>query len=358
MRFDYDTSYADPLKLLRYPGDKLAYGILLLGLTAVPFLVPKFYVGELTYIFILCVAALGLMVLTGFTGQVSLGHAAFLGIGAYAHALLLAKGLPFLLSLACAGLASAAAGLVIGLPAIRVSGLYLAMVTLAFSAIVEHVLGNWKSLTGGFNGMPVAAPRLLGFDLGRLDAFYYFCLSVLMLLTVGLNNLMRSRTGRAFIGVRDSESAAHGMGIFVSGYKVLAFALSAGICGLAGGLFAHHLKYITPEAFNLLLSMELLLMVVIGGLGSLHGAIFGAVLIGLLPAFISHLKPLLPQRIASQSGLEIFVFGTVLVLFVLFEPKGLYGRWLKLRGLFESFPLYRKDTFRRGKSYMRSERYR
>jgi len=358
MRFDYDTSYADSLKLMRYTGDKLAYGALLLGLVAFPYLAPKFYVGELTYIFILCIAALGLMILTGFTGQVSLGHAAFLGIGAYAHALLLAQDLPFLPSLLCASLASAAAGLVIGLPAIRVSGLYLAMVTLAFSSIVEHTLGNWKSLTGGFNGMVVTAPRLFGLDLGGLSAFYFFCLAILTLLTIGLVNLMRSRTGRAFIGVRDSESAAHGMGIYVPGYKLLAFALSAGICGLSGALLAHHLKYITPEAFNLLLSMELLLMVVIGGLGSLHGAIFGAVLIGLLPAFISHLKPLLPQRIASQSGLEIFVFGMVLVLFVLFEPKGLYGRWLKLRGLFESFPLYRKDTFRRAKSYMRSERYR
>ena len=181
---------------------------------------------------------------------------------------------------------------------------------------------------------------------------------MLVLVLTGLANLMRSRTGRAFVGVRDSEAAAHGLGIFVSGYKVLAFVLSAAICGLAGGLMAHHLKFITPEAFGLMLSMELLLMVVIGGLGSLHGAMFGAVLIGALPAFISQIKPLLGQRIASQSGLEIFVFGGVLVLFVLFEPRGLYGRWLKLKGLFESFPLYRKDTYRRVKSFMRSERYR
>ena len=358
MRYDYDTSYAEPLKLLRYPGDKLAYGALLLALAVVPLLAPRFYVGELTYIFILCIAGLGLMVLTGFTGQVSLGHAAFIGIGSYAHALLLAQGVPFLLSLAGASLAAGAAGLLIGLPAIRVSGLYLAMVTLAFSFVVEHIFCNWKSLTGGYNGMAVADPKLFGLYLGKLNPLYYFCLLVLVLVLTGLANLLRTRTGRAFIGVRDSEAAAHGLGIFVSGYKVLAFALSAAICGLAGGLMAHHLKFVTPEAFNLLLSMELLLMVVIGGLGSLHGAVFGAVLIGVLPAFISLLKPFLGQRISSQSGLEIFVFGSVLVLFVLFEPKGLYGRWLKLKGLIEYFPLYRKDTFRRVKSYMRSERYR
>lgn len=358
MRFDYDTSYAEPLRLLRYPSQRIAYGVLLAALVIVPWLVPRFYVGELTYVFILCIAGVGLMVLTGFTGQVSLGHAAFVGVGAYAHALLLALGLPLPLSLACASLAAGAAGLLIGLPAIRVSGLYLAMVTLAFSFVVEHVFGNWKSLTGGYNGMAVADPKLLGIDFGQLRPLYYLSLAVLVLVIAGLANLMRTRTGRAFVGVRDSEAAAHGLGIYVAGYKVLAFVLSAAICGLAGGLMAHHLKFVTPEAFGLLLSMELVLMVVIGGLGSLHGAVFGAVLIGALPAFISHLKPLLGQRIASQSGLEIFVFGAVLVLFVLFEPRGLHGRWLKLEGLFQYFPLYRRDTFRRVKSYMRSERYR
>lgn len=358
MRFDYDTSYAEPLKLLRYPGDKIAYGMLLAVLIAAPFLLPKFYVGELSYIFILCIASLGLMVLTGYTGQVSLGHSAFVGIGAYAHAVLLALGWPFPASIPAASLIAGSAGLLIGLPAIRVSGLYLAMVTLAFSFVVEHILGGWKSVTGGYNGMPVSDPVLFGLEVGGLRGFYLLCLAALALVLLALANLTRSRTGRAFIGVRDSEAAAFGLGIHVAGCKVLAFAVSATICGLAGALMAHHLKFLTPEAFGLLLSMELVLMVVIGGLGSLHGAIFGAVLIGLLPAAISVLKPMLPVRIAQQSGLEIFVFGTVLVLFVLFEPRGLYGRWLKLKGLFQTFPLYRKDTFRRVKTYMRSERYR
>ena len=142
MRYDYDTSYAEPLRLLRYPSDKLAYGALLLALAVFPWVGSRFYVGELTYVFILCIAGLGVMVLTGFTGQVSLGHAAFVGVGAYAHTLLLAQGVPFVLSLACAGVAAGAAGLLIGVPAIRVSGLYLAMVTLAFSFVVEHVFGN------------------------------------------------------------------------------------------------------------------------------------------------------------------------------------------------------------------------
>lgn len=358
VRFDYDTSYEQPLGLLRHRSDRLAYGVLLAALLAFPWLAPKFYVGELTYIFILCIAGVGVMVLTGYTGQVSLGHGSFVGVGAYVHALLLAQGVPFVPSIVGASLVAGAVGLLIGLPAIRVSGLYLAMVTLAFSFVIEHVLGNWKSLTGGFNGMAVGEPRVWGLDLGQLRPLYYLSLGALVLVVVAMTNLMRTRTGRAFVGVRDSETAAHGLGIHVAGYKVLAFVLSATICGFAGGLLAHHLQFLTPEAFGMMLSMELVLIVVIGGLGSLHGAVFGALLIGALPTFISHVKPLLGQRIGSQSGLETFVFGAVLALFVLFEPRGLYGRWLKLRGLFETFPLYRKDTFRRVKTYMRSERYR
>ncbi|MFM8547469.1 MAG: branched-chain amino acid ABC transporter permease, partial [Betaproteobacteria bacterium] len=150
----------------------------------------------------------------------------------------------------------------------------------------------------------------------------------------------------------------HALGIHVAATKVLAFVVSAAISGLAGALMAHHVQFLSPEAFSMLLSLELVLMVVIGGLGSLRGAILGAVLIGMLPTFISRLKPLLPDHIAKQMGLEVFMFGFVLAVFVLFEPRGLNGRWLKLRAFFETFPLYRRDTFRRGKTYMKSERYR
>jgi branched-chain amino acid transport system permease protein len=231
-------------------------------------------------------------------------------------------------------------------------------VTLAFSIIVEHVVGRWSSVTGGYSGMPVPPPKLFGLDLGSLRGFYYLCLAVLLVTLLALVNLTRSRTGRAFVGVRDSEAAAYALGIWVAGYKVLAFVISAAITGIAGALLAHHVQHITPEGFGLLISLELIMMVVIGGLGSLRGAILGAVLIGLMPTFISKLKPLLSTQVASQFGLEIFVFGLVLALFVLFEPMGLNGRWLKLKALFSSFPLYRRDTFRRGKTYMRSERYR
>ena len=358
MRFPYDTSYRDSQALLRYPVGRTAYLLLLLALLAIPWVLPKYYVGEISYLFIMCIASLGLMVLVGYTGQVSLGHSAFIAIGAYAHTWLIGHGVPLVLSMVLASCITGAIGLVIGLPAIRVSGLYLAMVTLAFAILTEHVIGHWTSVTGGFSGLSVGNPLVAGFNLGGLRPFYYLCLAVLVLVLAGLVNLLRARTGRAFMGVRDSEAAAYSLGIWVAGTKVLAFVVSAMVTGLGGALLAHHVRFLTPEGFGLIMSLELVLMVTIGGLGSLRGAILGAVLISMLPTFISRIKPMLPDQIAKQFGLETFVFGLVLALFVLFEPKGLNGRWIKFKTFLETFPLYRQDMFKRGKTYMKSERYK
>lgn len=356
MKFDYHTRYRQAFALLRHPRDWVLYGALLLGLLVAPMALSTWMVGEITYVFILCIAALGLMALTGFTGQVSLGHAAFVAIGAYAHAWLMTQGLPFVVAMPLAGVIAGLAGLVVGIPAIRVHGLYLAMVTLAFAIVVEQVIGLWRGVTGGFMGMMVPSPSLMGWGLGAPRVFYYVCLVVLVLVLLALANLLRSGIGRAFAGVRDSEAAAFALGIPVARIKAGAFALSAGVTGLAGALMAHQIGYLTPDAFTLLLSLDLVLMVVIGGLGSLRGAILGAILISLLPKGVALLKTQLPEAMARQFGLEIFVAGFVLAAFVLFEPRGLNGRWLKLRALFETFPLYRRDTFRRQKAYMKSER--
>lgn len=358
MRFDYHTQYREGFALWRSPFDRNLYLFLLAMLCALPWFMTPFVLGELAYLFILCVASLGLMTLTGFTGQVSLGHAAFVAIGAYAHAWFMSKGLPLPVSMVLAAVLSASAGLLVGIPAIRVSGLYLAMVTLAFAMIVEQVIGHWSAVTGGFTGLAVSDPRLFGLDLGGPKAFYYFSLFILLAVLLAVLNILRSGLGRALVGVRESEAASYALGIPVERIKAGAFALSAGITGLAGALLAHHLKYLTPDGFTLLLSLELVLMVVIGGLGSVRGAILGAILISFLPAAISRVKPFLPDALAKQFGLEIFIFGFVLAFFVLFEPLGLNGRWIKFRALMESFPVYRKDTFKRNKRYMKSERYR
>jgi branched-chain amino acid transport system permease protein len=354
----YDTDYREARRLLRGPAERTAYAALAAILLLLPFVLPTFYVGELSFIFIMCIASLGLMTLTGFTGQVSLGQAAFVGIGAYVHTQLLTLGLPLPAAMASAAACAALAGLAIGIPAIRVSGLHLAMVTLAFSVVTEHVLGRWKSVTGGHQGLAVPDPALFGWSLAGPLPFYFLCLAVVAIVLLVLLNVMRSATGRAFIGIRDSEAAAQGLGIRVARTKVLAFGLSAGICGLAGALLAHHTQYITPESFGLALSLQLVLMVFIGGMGSLRGAILGAILIGVLPSIISSLKPLLPARLAAQSGVELFVYGGVLTFFVLLEPAGLNGRWLRLRAWLSQFPLVRSTSQRRNKVYMRSERSR
>ena len=358
MRFDYNTDYRDGLKLLRYRDEWLSYGALLAVLLLAPAVLPIFYVGELSFLFVMGIGSVGLMLLVGYTGQVSLGHAAFMAIGGYAHVILLKLGVPFLASLLCAMLISGAIGLALGLPALRMTGLYLAIATLAFAFIVEHVIGHWKSLTGGHGGIEVPDPVMFGAKLGGVTPFYYVCLALLVVTILGAANLLRGRIGRAWRALRDSETAALSMGINVALYKTLAFGLSAAVCGLAGALLPHRAGYLTPDTYNLLLSMQLLLAVVIGGLGSLHGALFGAVLIGLMPTAISLVKPLLPGGAGQKAGFDILVYGLILVAFVLFEPRGLYGRWLKLKALFQHFPLYRRDTFVKVKSYMKSERYR
>ena len=354
----YETDYAEARSLLRSRKEKVTCVGLMLALAIAPFVLPTYYVGEVTFILIMCVASVGLMVLTGLTGQVSLGQAAFVGIGAYVHAILLTAGVPLPISLALTLVAAGFAGFCVGLPAIRVSGLHLAMVTLAFAIVVEHVLGRWNSVTGGHGGLQVPDPTLFGMSIGGPRAFYFMCLLVLLAVLVAMLNLLRSSTGRALIGVRDSEAAAHALGIRVARTKLMAFVISAAVSGLAGALLAHQTQFLTPEAFNMQLSVQLVLMVFIGGMGSLRGAIFGAILIGWLPAFISMLKPMLPARLSAQFGVELFVYGAVLVVFVLWEPLGLNGRWMKVRALFSDYPMLRKPVARRAKAYMRSERYR
>jgi branched-chain amino acid transport system permease protein len=238
------------------------------------------------------------------------------------------------------------------------TGIYLAIATLAFSQIVEQVVVRWESVTRGFQGMPVPPPDLFGHPLSQAWEFYYLCFAVLILVVLGAANLTRSPTGRAMVAIRDSEISAQSLGVNLVRYKTIAFALSAFITGLAGALLGHKLRFISPDAFNILLSIQLLLMVVVGGLGSIHGAIYGAIFVGGLPQAIALMRDYLPGVIARTPGLEPGLFGLVMILIVLFEPMGIYGRWLKVRAYFDYFPLYRRSTFKRQRSYLKTERVR
>jgi len=198
--------------------------------------------------------------------------------------------------------------------------------------------------------MSVDYPVLFGFELDSTWHFYFLCLAILLAVLYCTLNLIRSPTGRAFIAIRDSEISAESMGINLSIYKIKSFAISGFFTGLAGALFAHRLSFLTPDAFNFLLSIQLLMMVVVGGLGTVHGAIFGAIFVGLLPQVIAIAKDYLPPAIGQFPGLEPGLFGVIMVLFIIFEPMGLYGRWVKFKLFFEMFPLYRKATFKTSKN--------
>jgi branched-chain amino acid transport system permease protein len=298
------------------------------------------------------------MLLTGYTGQISLGHAAFLAVGAYTEAVLQAKGVPFGVSLIAAGALAGLAGIVIGLPALRLTGIYLAIATIAFGFIVQEVLTRWESVTRGNSGITVKSISVGSFQFDAEWKLYYLALGLLVLAVTGVMNLLRAPTGRAFVAIRDSEISAQSMGIHLARTKTTAFALSAALTGIAGALYAHKLVFISPEQFGILLSIELAMMIFIGGIGSLHGAVYGAIFLIALPQVIAVAKDYLPAAIGHQTGLEPTVFGLIMVLVILFEPLGIYGRWLKVRHYLETFPLYKKDSFRRQKTFMKSERLR
>ena len=358
MRFIFKTSYAQDIDLAKHGGHRLWYGLLLALLAASPWLLSEYGLAQLSFVLIYGIVGLGLMLLAGFTGLFSIGHAAFLGVGAYVQAVLTAAAVPFPLALAAAAVLSAAVGVVVGLPALRVKGMYLGISTMAFGFIVEEVFARWESFTGGNAGMHVRPPVLFTWTLDSPVEFFYLCVAVTVLATLAILNLLRSPTGRAFVAIRDSEISAQSMGIHLARYKTLSFAISAALAGLGGALYAHMIKFLSPDQFDIIQSIDLLLMVVIGGLGSVHGAFLGAIFLITMPQLISEVKDLLPAFIGQAPGLKAVIYGGVLIGFVLFEPLGLYGRWLKIRTWFSIFPFYRKGMFKRQKAYQKSDRLR
>jgi len=380
MRFPFKTAYDQDLGLFRDPVQRRWYGGLLAVVLLLPLAIPA-YLSDMSMVFIYGLCGLSLMVLAGYTGLVSLGHAAFLGIGAYAHVYFTQDlGLPWIVGVALATVAAAASGVLVGLPALRMTGVYLTIATLAFALIIQEVFTRWERVTHGLKGRPVDKPVIFGVSFASDWAFYFLCLAMLIAGLWLTANLLRAPTGRAWVAIRDSEIAAQSMGVHLARYKTLAFAYSAALMGAAGALFAHKIGFMAPDIFTVLLSIQFLLMVVVGGLGSLHGALYGAVFVALLPVLISEARDHVPawaghaaavlgkgvgdtvflslDRFVKQPGLEPGVFGLILVLFILFEPLGIYGRWRKIWLYFSTFPLYKTATFRRQKAYMRSERLR
>lgn len=358
MRFLFKTSYEQDIRLARHGGHVFWYSLLGVALVAAPWWASEYLLAQLSQMLIYGIVGLGLMLLAGFTGLFSIGHAAFFGVGAYTQAVLTNMGWPFPVAMAVAAALSAIVGVVVGLPALRVKGIYLGIATLSFGFIVEEGFARWEKVTGGNAGLTVGAPKAFGWAADTGPSFYFVCLVTAVLSTLACLNLLRSPTGRAFVAIRDSEISAQGMGIHLAYYKTLSFAISAALAGLGGALYGHQIRFLSPDQFNIIQSIDLLLMVVIGGLGSIHGAFLGAIFLIGLPQAIAWFKDLLPAAIGQAPGLKAVVYGLVLIGFVLFEPLGLYGRWLKVRTWFQLFPFYRRGLFRRQKSFQKSERLR
>ena len=343
---NFKKSYREELTVYQTDFGRLwtLVGLLLL-FVAVPLTAGSYVLYVANIIGIFSIAAVGLNLLIGYTGQISLGHGAFFGVGAYTAAILGAKaGLPFIVAVPAAGLMTAAVGIVFGLPSARLKHLYLLIATLAGQFIIEYVLVQWESLTGGAQGIFLPGAAVFGVDLGTDKKFFYVVFVSFVALTWFAVNIMRTRYGRAFIAIRDNDLAAEGMGIPIFRYKLLAFAISSFYAGFAGALFAYYMMAITPEPFNLWLSIEYVAMIIIGGLGSIPGSVFGAVFIVLLNEFLTHITEILMNLRASVGAaitiapLREFVFGLAIVLFIIFEPKGLAEIWRIVRSNFRLWP--------------------
>jgi len=340
---DFKESYLEDEKIFQTWWVKAWLGILLVFLICLPLIDNAYVMYIANIIGFAIIGAVGLNLLTGFTGQISLGHAAFIGVGGYTTAILMTRvGLPFWLALPAAGLVAAAVGMVIGIPSLRVKGLYLVISTLAAQFILEYVFMHWESMTYGIRGINVPPPHIGSFVFDTEKSFYYVTL-VMVVVGVGFaRNLVRTKWGRAFVAIRDRDLAAEIMGISLFRYKLVAFGLSSFYAGIAGGLWVAFMKVVTPEHFPFYLSIQYLAMVIVGGLGSILGSIFGAIFMTLVPELLNvatgYAKASFPGLDQLFLPLKEVIFGSLIVSFLIFEPHGLAEIWRRVKTFFSLWP--------------------
>jgi branched-chain amino acid transport system permease protein len=342
----YHLSYASELRLRHTRTEKLRLALVIALLAALPWMLDNYWLSIVNSIGIAVVGAVGLNILVGFTGQISLGQGGFLAVGAFTSALLSGRaGLPIPLSVAAAMLVTAAAGAVIGLPALRLKGLYLAIATLASQQIIEFVIRRWSWLTGGQGFLDVRRLGIFGWAVPRKSfelVWYWVILAVAALGVMAARNLLRTALGRSFMAVRDQDIAASTIGVNLPRAKLTAFALSSGYVGLAGALTAHYTEIVTWERYTIDVSIQYLAMIIVGGLGSIAGSVFGAAFLMLLPPLIAELADSLREMapfLADQlPAVQVAAVGLVIVLFLLFEPRGLFRLWHRVLEYFRYWP--------------------
>lgn len=344
---NYRTTYAQDNSVFATHAELASFVVLLGAALVVPLVVPRTFVFTLDLILVYSIAVLGLNITTGYTGLINVGQAAFLGVGAYTVALLAARlGFPFYLAIPAGGAVGALFGAVVGLPSLRLKYLYLAIATLAFQVIFEWGVGHSPALEqGGAIGLP--RPVVFGIEIARAqhNAFwYYVSLGVLVAMFLAWRNLLRSRFGRSLVAVRDNDRAADAMGINPGATKVMAFALGGLYAGVAGGLFAYLSRAVVIEDYTLPVSIKLLAMAIVGGLGSLPGSLLGPAFLELLDGAVGSLAGPVSRLLPAQAGVDVssalrpLVFGLVIVLFLMFEPRGLTNFWRLARSYVRLWP--------------------
>ncbi len=340
----FRESYYEDIKLFQTIWIRIWISLFLLMLATLPLWGNPYVIYLINLSCIAVVAALGLNLLIGYTGQISLGHAAFIAIGAYTTAILSTKiGLPFWACLLGSGGVAAIVGFGLGIPCLRLKGLYLAMATMAFGVVIDFVVITWGKLTGGVRGINVAKVSIFGYPLDSDNKMYYFLVLLTILAVLAIKNLVRTRVGRAFIAIRDRDIAAEVMGVNITAYKVMAFTMSSFFAGVAGSMYSYTMGYIHPEHFTLLLSVQYLAMIIVGGLGTILGSIFGAVFIILVPELIKAIARASELLIPALKGKydeewNIAAFGFLIMIFLVFESGGLYGIWGRIKTSFKNWP--------------------
>ena len=349
--------YQDDLVLFRTRLAMAGMVALLLAAVMAPLVLGDFWITVLIYAGIAAVGAIGLNILTGFTGQISLGHAFFLGVGAYAAAVLAGRGgLPFPLWLIGAAAIGGVIGGLVGPFALRLRGHYLAIVSLGLLFLGNHVFEHWTSVTGGLTGRAISAPiaigpvnldnlAAVGIPLSRNQGFFYFTWLVVGVLALAAKNQLRTRPGRALQAVRDRDQAAEVIGVSLVHWKVGAFVVSSGYAACAGAMYAAFARYVSPLDWSLFLSIQYVAMIVVGGIGSVAGAILGALFLTLLPRLVEAGSGRLPflANTGSGGGITVFtlnqmLFGLLIIGFLLWEPLGLIELWRRLKRYFASWP--------------------
>jgi len=343
---DFRTTYKEDQSL--FP-TKWIFRWTLIGfflLCAVPFIFSSYITSLLILIGIYGIAALGLNVLVGMSGQISLGHSAFFGFGAFASAYInTMTGIPVLIAIPLAGLMTTAIGLLFGIPAARIKGLYLAIATLASQFILEDFFARAEWFTGGSSGTVANTPNFFGFLIDSDTSYFYLVLFWVVVSAIAIANLKRSRDGRALIAVRDHYLSAEIMGINLTKYRILAFGISSFFAGIAGALYGHYLGFVSAEGFTIILSVQFIGMIIIGGLGSVPGSLMGAAFILLLPEVMEALVGFMVTTIPFLSGLESgkayikeMSIGAAIIIFLIFEPEGLSHRFGQIRKAIKLYP--------------------